>query len=81
MFSFGTKWTYVAWRLMNQAVTYHFIFSFETLTALRTVTCLYRAVMGSVLRVNVHVRASGAVSIRGRLRQVSTSAYFNRYCV
>ena len=65
MLSFGTKRAYVAWRLVNQAVTYHFIFSFETLTALRTVACLYGAVVRPVLRVNVHVRASGTVSLRG----------------
>lgn len=64
MLSFGTKRAYVAWRLMNQAVTYHFIFSFETLTALRTIACLYGAVVRSVLRVNVHVRASRTVNIR-----------------
>ena len=64
MLSFGTKRAYVAWRLMNQAVTYHFIFPFETFTALRTITCLYRAVVRTILRVNVHVRATRTVNIR-----------------
>lgn len=71
MLSFGTKRAYVAWRLVNQAVTYHFIFSFKTFTALRTITCFYGAVMRSVLRVNVHVRASEAVSISGQMCHVS----------
>lgn len=72
MLSFGTKRAYVAWRLVNQAVTYHFIFSFKSLTALRTIACLYGAVMRSVLRVNVHVRTLGTVSIRWLLCHVSS---------
>ena len=66
MLSFGTKRAYVAWRLMNQAVTYHFIFSFETLSALGTIARLYGAVVRSILRVNIHVRASRTFNIRWR---------------
>ncbi len=57
MFSFGTERTYVARGLVDQTMSDHLIFPLEPLTPFRTVTSLHRTVVGSVLRVDVFMRA------------------------
>ena len=63
VFSLRTEWTDVAWRLMDQAMPDHFVFSLEPFTAFRTAAGLDWAIMWPNLRMYVHVRAGVGVSM------------------
>lgn len=58
MLSFGTEWADVAGRLMDEAMTYHFVFPLEAFATFRTWAALYRAVVRSNLAVYICVRTT-----------------------
>lgn len=52
-----TKGTYIARRVVNQAMADHLIFAFESLSALASVTASLRTEVRTIGRVNVGMRA------------------------
>lgn len=57
MLSFWTEWTYVAWRLVDQAVTYHLVLSLEAFPAFRPIASLHWAVVRPILGMDVGMGA------------------------
>jgi hypothetical protein len=62
VFAIRTERTHIARRLMHEAVTYHFVFALEAFSAFGARTAGDGAVVGSILRVDVCVRAMRLVS-------------------
>jgi len=65
----GTERTYIAWRIVDQAMAYHFILSLETFAAFTSRTSFHRTVMWSVLRVDVCMGAE-SVLVHTTLRRI-----------
>lgn len=57
MLSFRTKGTDIAWRLMHQAMAYHFVLPLESFASFGPRTRLHGAIVWSVLTVYVRMRA------------------------
>lgn len=57
MLSLRTERTYVAWRLVDQAVAYHFVLPLEAFATFGTITSLHGTVVRSTLGMNVGMGA------------------------
>lgn len=62
MLLIGTEWTYIARRVMHQAMTHHFILALETLPTDAAWTAFYGTEMGPFLGMHVRMGAVSAVS-------------------
>lgn len=53
MFAVWTEWANIAGRLVHEAMPYHFVFAFESLTAFASGAALNGAIVRTRLRVDV----------------------------
>jgi hypothetical protein len=61
-----TKGTYIARRVVNQAMADHLIFAFESLSALASVTASLRTEVRTIGRVNVGMRVQEVLGLERR---------------
>lgn len=64
MLPVGTERTNVAWRVMDQAVAYHFILSLKPFAAFTSRAIFHGTVMWSVLRVDLRMRAGPVLAYK-----------------
>ena len=65
MISVRAKGTNISRRVMNEAMTYHLVFAFETLADFTPWTAWHGAVVGAYLRVYVCVRVQKILCLKG----------------
>lgn len=81
MLSLGAKWADIPRGLVDQPMPNHFVFPFKPLAAFGTITGLDRTVVGSILGMDIHVRALIMLSMKSWKSHQTHLTHFSKYCV